>query len=63
MWLRDFLLEHVPNARIMMYGYDSTFFKNDSTASIREYSQNFLEALNTARAGNEVCYIDSIFDF
>lgn len=54
MWLRDFLPEHVPNARILTYGYNSTLLKNNSTASILEFSQNFLEALNTARAEDEV---------
>lgn len=54
MWLRDFLPEHVPNARIMIYGYDSMLFKSNSTATIREFSRNFLQALNTARASDEV---------
>lgn len=53
MWLRDFLPEHVPSARIMTYGYDSRLLLNtDSTASIREFSQNFLEALSTVRVGD-----------
>lgn len=52
MWLRDFLPEHVPNTRILTYGYDSTLFKNNSTASIQEFSRNFLQALNSARVGS-----------
>ncbi|KAL0631516.1 hypothetical protein Q9L58_009624, partial [Maublancomyces gigas] len=52
MWLRDFLPEYVPTARIMTYGYDSTLVNSDSTASIREFSQNFLEALSTVRRAN-----------
>lgn len=54
MWLRDFLPAHVPNARILTYGYDSALVKNSSNASIREFSQNFLEALKTARARKTV---------
>lgn len=59
MWLRDFLPEYVPNARILTYGYDSTLFKNNSTASIREFSRNFLEALSSARAETEVSWLGS----
>lgn len=54
MWLRDFLPEHIPSARILTYGYDSTLLKNNSTASILEVSRNLLEALNTARVRDEV---------
>lgn len=50
MWLRDFLPEHVPTARVMTYGYDST----SPIASIHVMSQNFLKALNLARAESEV---------
>lgn len=54
MWLRDFLPENVPNARILTYGYDSTLLNNNSNASILEFSQNFLEALKAARTGETV---------
>lgn len=54
MWLRDFLPQHIPSARILTYGYDSTLVKKTSTASILEFSRNLLEALNTARARDEV---------
>lgn len=54
MWLRDFLPEHAPNARIMTYGYNSSLLGNHSTASIHEFSQNLLVELNTVRAGNHV---------
>lgn len=52
MWLRDFLPEATPRARIMTYGYDSRLLNNNSTASIHEFSRNFLEALTSARAGD-----------
>lgn len=54
MWLRDFLPEHAPQARILTYGYNSSLLGNHSTASIREFSQNLLVELNTVMAGNEV---------
>lgn len=52
MWLRDFLPEHVPTARIMTYGYDTRLPGSKSTASIREFSQNFLAALNIVRVAD-----------
>lgn len=54
MWLRDFLPENTPHARILTYGYDSKLLGNNSTASIREFSRNFLEALNSARVNDAV---------
>lgn len=54
MWLRDFLPENVPGARILTYGYDSTLLGNSSTASIREFSRNLLGDLNTVRANEDV---------
>lgn len=54
MWLRDFLPENITNARILTYGYDSTLLGNHSTASIREFSRNFLEALTAARTDDAV---------
>lgn len=63
MWLRDFLPEHAPQARIMTYGYNSSLLGNHSTASIREFSQNLLVELNTARAGNEVGFSLVVLDF
>ncbi|KAL0632798.1 hypothetical protein Q9L58_008314 [Maublancomyces gigas] len=53
MWLRDFLPEHVPGARILTYGYDSTLLGNNSTASFREFSCNLLGDLNNVRAGED----------
>lgn len=61
MWLRDFLPEAIPTARIMTYGYDSKLLNNNSTASIREFSRNFLEALASARAGDEERHRPIIF--
>lgn len=61
MWLRDFLPEAIPTARILTYGYDSKLLDNNSTASIVEFSRNFLEALTSARASNEERFRPIIF--
>lgn len=62
MWLRDFLPNHVPGARILTYGYDSTLLGNNSTASIREFSCNLLGDLNTVRANDEVSIHHPVID-
>lgn len=54
MWLRDFLPEHLPTARILTYGYDSKLHKSDSNASIRDFAGRFLETMKTARAREKV---------
>jgi len=48
MWLRDFLPEHFPNARIMTYGYDSSL-KHPNGANLTDYRRNFIECLQNAR--------------
>lgn len=60
MWLRDFLPEHVPTARILTYGYDSTLFGNDSTSSISDFAGRLLETLKTARAHKHVSNLQEI---
>lgn len=54
MWLRDFLPEYVPTARILTYGYDSTLYGSDSTSSVRDFSGRLLETLKTARVHEDV---------
>lgn len=54
MWLRDFLPQYVPTARILTYGYDSTLLGNDSTSSISDFAGRLLETLKTARAHKHV---------
>ncbi|KAL7918158.1 putative ankyrin repeat protein [Trichoderma austrokoningii] len=46
MWLRDFLPPSVPNARIMIYGYDTKLPGSQSEASILELSRKLLESKN-----------------
>jgi hypothetical protein len=49
MWLRDFLPEFVPTARILIYGYDSQLKESSSFASIFEFAKQFLDAVKTIR--------------
>ncbi|KAL9471607.1 hypothetical protein ACSS6W_009548 [Trichoderma asperelloides] len=51
MWLRDFLPPSVPNARIMIYGYDTKLPGSQSEASILELSKKLLESVKTSRSG------------
>ncbi|KAH0609232.1 uncharacterized protein H6S33_012718 [Morchella sextelata] len=54
MWLRDFLPEHVPTARILTYGYDSTLHRNLSISGIDDFSTRLLEVVATSRSHEEV---------
>ncbi|KAL7789036.1 hypothetical protein V8C37DRAFT_387023 [Trichoderma ceciliae] len=49
MWLRDFLPESIPNARILTYGYDTKLPGSQSEASILELSKRLLESIKTIR--------------
>jgi hypothetical protein len=53
MWLRDFLPETVPDARIMTYGYDTELPGSQSEKSVVELSKNLLESIKTSR--DETC--------
>src|SRR5215472_10987248 len=52
MWLRDFLPESIPNARILTYGYDSRLPGSQSDDSVPDLSKRLLESIKTIR--NEV---------
>ncbi|KAM0457154.1 hypothetical protein ACHAPV_006793 [Trichoderma viride] len=52
MWLRDFLPETVPNARILTYGYDTKLPGSQSEASIPDLSRRLLESIKTIRSGD-----------
>lgn len=54
MWLRDFLPEYVPTARILTYGYDSALLGSASNVSIYDFAMRFLQALKAARSHEEV---------
>ncbi|PTB43001.1 hypothetical protein M441DRAFT_45014 [Trichoderma asperellum CBS 433.97] len=52
MWLRDFLPEAVPNARILTYGYDTKLPGSQSESSIPDLSRRLLESIKTIRSGH-----------
>ena len=54
MWLRDFLPDSVPKARIMTYGYDTRLPGSQSTASVLELSRKLLESVKAIRSQQEV---------
>jgi hypothetical protein len=49
MWLRDFLPEVIPTARILIYGYDSKLKGSKSFASIHDFAKRFLDEVKTVR--------------
>ncbi|KAL9487937.1 hypothetical protein ACSS6W_000214 [Trichoderma asperelloides] len=52
MWLRDFLPQSVPNARIFTYGYDTKICDSQSEASILELGKTLLESIKITRGKN-----------
>ncbi|KAL4986457.1 hypothetical protein BDW68DRAFT_178771 [Aspergillus falconensis] len=52
-WLRDFLPNQLPQARIMLFGYNSNVSIQSSSAGIREQAQNLLSRLWLERKGCE----------
>ncbi|KAL3459246.1 hypothetical protein BJX64DRAFT_265080 [Aspergillus heterothallicus] len=45
LWLRDFLPEQLPQARIFLFGYNSSVSIRSSSAGVREQAQNLLTRL------------------
>lgn len=48
LWLRDFLPDALPGARVYSFGYDSTFFSR-SRARVPHFASNLLSHLSTIR--------------
>jgi surfactin synthase thioesterase subunit len=48
-WLRDFLPEEFPNARIMAFGYDSKMFFSSSVTDIEDVACTLLNRLDGER--------------
>ena len=48
MWLRDFLPQRFPNARVMTYGYDSSL-RVSNGANITDYRRGFIQCLRNSR--------------
>ncbi|KAI1372213.1 hypothetical protein F4677DRAFT_463534, partial [Hypoxylon crocopeplum] len=49
LWLRDFLPKRIPNARILLFGYNSSVAFRASTAGITEQAENLLNHVEAAR--------------
>lgn len=45
MWLRDALLQYLPNARILMYGYDSKLARSHSFHNLSDVASRFRASL------------------
>ncbi|KAL2829596.1 hypothetical protein BJY01DRAFT_254948 [Aspergillus pseudoustus] len=51
LWLRDFLPHQLPQARIFLFGYNSSVSIRSSSAGVREQAQNLLSRLLLERQG------------
>jgi pimeloyl-ACP methyl ester carboxylesterase len=49
MWLRDFLPDDTPQARILIYGYDSRIKKRSFRSILSDYTNNFILKLTDMR--------------
>lgn len=49
MWLRDSLPHHIPNSRIMTYGYDSALRHTKSKLHLNDFAQDLLSWLDRER--------------
>ena len=59
LWLRDLLLEDLPNARVFTYGYNSAFVFSRETSTIRQFARALLEDIRSVRRLPEVNMIQS----
>ncbi|TVY88975.1 Protein SERAC1 [Lachnellula willkommii] len=53
LWLRDFLPDDLPRARVMVFGYDATPIFANSTAGIVEHARDLLRCLVETREGRD----------
>ncbi|KAL3480031.1 hypothetical protein BJX99DRAFT_254916 [Aspergillus californicus] len=51
LWLRDFLPQQLPQARILLFGYNSSVSIRSSSAGVREQAHNLLNRLWLERQG------------
>ena len=60
MWLRDFLPGDVPNARVLLYGYDTNLTSVTWKKSIHDLAMMFLEAVKAVRGDRDVSLLDDL---
>ncbi|KAI1738194.1 hypothetical protein F4680DRAFT_450273 [Xylaria scruposa] len=53
-WLRDYLPKDLPNARILVYGYDSDIRNRKGKESISDFSITFLDAIYSSRKSDQI---------
>jgi len=53
-WLRDFLPNDIPAARVLVYGYDTTITKGDANNSITDLAMAFLDSIRAFRTATKV---------
>jgi hypothetical protein len=51
LWLRDFLLEDLPGARVFTYGYDAAVFFTKAAGNLDDFATALLESLKQKRLG------------
>ncbi len=54
MWLRDFLPDLIPNARIMTYSYESDWRRADVKTSLRKCGEQLLNVVLQNRSSEKV---------
>lgn len=51
MWLKDFLPEQIPFARILLFGYNANVAFNSGQSGLREHADDLLDRLRRKRMG------------
>jgi hypothetical protein len=57
LWLRDFVLDELPGARIYTFGYDSGFAFSKGTGTLSDFARSLLAAIKLQRETSEVCIL------
>jgi len=57
MWLRDLLPNQIPNARIMIYGYNSSLISDASISRIQEHARLFVQSLQDCKRATRVRFL------
>lgn len=59
MWLRDFLPDFIPNARIATYSYESDWRRADVETDLRKCGEQLLNVLRQNRSSEKVSRVIS----
>lgn len=61
MWLRDLLLQIMPNVRVMTYGYNASFLNYTAKKDVRYIAAKVLTELADLRSGERVSEYPDVF--